>query len=193
LAATSTTLAQTVIQNSNLHLGPPGPGNDFDGANYGLTVYKDAAATDSTSVFGIYNQPRIQVVNFELDQGSDWYVVHPGDTFDTPHIEAGAFTPLIEVPHTPGATLLYPTADVGQSDFWLGVTTGYALFGPRTVFGWVRLRPLSNSQLMMVENAVSYNSRGIVVGTTNLVPEPTVMVLIAFSFCAAPLGRLRRK
>jgi hypothetical protein len=181
--------AQTVIQNSNLLLGP----GSFGGENYTLTVYQNAAATDPTSVFGIYNRPTIQVTNTNIDEGSDWYVVRPGDRFDAAHIQAGAFTRLIEVPNTPGAPLFYPAANVGQSDFWLGVATGKALFGPRTVFGWLQLRPLSNTQLMMVENVVSYDSPGIIVGTTTLVPEPGAIALSGLGVLLMATRRPRRK
>jgi hypothetical protein len=171
--------AQTVIQNSNLRLGPGG-----GGLNYGLAVFQDIAATDFTEIGGIYNRPTIQVSFANLDQGSDWYVVHPGDLFDAAHIQAGAFTKLTLGP--------FP-ANVGQSDFWLGVATGEIQFGPRTVFGWVQLHPLSDTQLMMVENAVSYDSPGIIVGTTTLVPEPASASMFLCAIARVLSVRRRRK
>jgi hypothetical protein len=177
------------VQNSNLRLDPGG----LSGSNYALGVYQHEAG-DVTGIWIKYSNPTIQVVNYTLDEGSDWYVVNPGDAFTPANIQAGAFTKLMEVTGVPPYDPLYPAANVGPNDFWLGVATGKTLFGPRTVFGWVHLRPQfpSSNTLTMVENAVSYNSPGIIVNTTTLVPEPgTVALLIAAS--AFLTGAIRRR
>lgn len=65
---------------------------------------------------------------------------------------------------------------VGPNEFYLGVRTGAGFGGNpvppnRTAYGRVHLRPV-NGVLSMVENVMSYNSRGVIVGTTSVVPEP---------------------
>jgi hypothetical protein len=75
-----------------------------------------------------------------------------------------------------------PPALVGTGDFFLGVRTGlgYNLPQDRNVYGWVHLRPV-NGVLTMLENVMSYNSRGVVVGTTIVVPEPMSNSILAFA------------
>jgi hypothetical protein len=116
------------------------------------------------------------------DEGSDWYVVHPGDAFSQATIAAGRFTPLVTF-----GPVIHPPASVGD-DFYLGISTGKGFDIPadRTVFGWVHLRQKSDGR-SMVENVMSYASRGIIVGTTTIVPEPAAIAMglvsgIAFVF-----------
>ena len=62
---------------------------------------------------------------------------------------------------------------------------------PRNVFGWVELNNLNNN-LTMITNAVSYDS-GIIVGTTQPVPEPNTVVLfiIGLVICAVKYYGIR--
>jgi hypothetical protein len=124
----------------------------------------------------------MQAINTNIDQGSDWYVVHSGDEFSRANIGAGLFPTLIRV--SPTTPIPGPSLNVGTGDFWLGVATGTVLFGERTVYGWVHLHPSfpGSTSLQMVENVMTYNSLGVIVGTTTaIVPEPNT---IAMSFCA---------
>jgi len=187
--------AQTVISNTNLFFGPDN-GSFIPGANYSGTIWQDAQKTNPTSIWIKFASPTIQVLNTNIDEGSDWYVVHPGNIFTPANIQAGEFKKLIEVPtNPPPFNPLYPAANVGQNDFWLGVATGNQVFGPRTVFGWVHLRPqvAGSNILTMVENAVSYNSPGIIVGTTTIVPEPATIALIACGLAPVVLSRGTRR
>ncbi len=45
----------------------------------------------------------VSLINLNVDEGSDWYVVHPGDQFGTSTIAAGQFPKLFSV---------YPTFSV---------------------------------------------------------------------------------
>lgn len=124
----------------------------------------------------------MQAINTNIDQGSDWYVVHSGDEFSRANISAGRFPTLIQV--SPSTPIPGQSLTVGTGDFWLGAATGTVLFGQRTVYGWVRLQPLfpGSTTLQMVDNVMTYNSLGVIVGTTTvLVPEPST---IAMAFCA---------
>jgi hypothetical protein len=65
--------------------------------------------------------------------------------------------------------------EVGEDDFYLGIWLPkgdhqtYQNYGQW--YGWVHLRPV-NGVLTMVDNAMSLDSRGIIVGTLEVVPEP---------------------
>lgn len=129
-----------------------------------------------TSISFSYDGARIKFENVTLDGGSDWFLVQPGDTFSRATINAGQFPTIINILPPP----LGGEVTVGSGEFYLGVSTGM-WFGPdmrsRTAYGWVHLRPV-DGVLTMVENVMSYNSPGIIVGTTTLVPEPATGVLV---------------
>src|SRR5262245_24638300 len=100
LVAISTSAhAQTVVQNSNLTISPSsGPGT----ANYAFTVYQNIQASDPTTVWFNYDGSHLQAINTNIDQGSDWYIVHSGDEFSRANIAGGQFPTLISVsPSTP--------------------------------------------------------------------------------------------
>jgi hypothetical protein len=69
--------------------------------------------------------------------------------------------------------------EVGSGDFYLGIwiPIGSVLDpAPLQYYGWVHLRPV-DGELTMVSNAMSYMSRGIVIGTTIVVPEPATIAI----------------
>jgi hypothetical protein len=183
--------AQTVVQNSNLAISaysgqPP--------ANYAFTVYQNIAGTDPTSVFFKYDGSHMQAINTNIDQGSDWYIVHSGDEFSRANVAAGQFPTLIQV--SPGTPIPGPSLTVGTGDFWLGVATGTVLFGERTVYGWVHLHPTApfSTTLQMVDNVMTYNSLGVIVGTTTaLVPEPSSIAMAACALASCLSGGFWRR
>jgi hypothetical protein len=69
--------AAAIVTDSNTSLGPTG----FD-SDYGLTVYQDLAG-DYTQVFIDFDGVSIEVVNWVIDEESDWYLVAAGDVFST--------------------------------------------------------------------------------------------------------------
>ncbi len=90
----------------------------------------------------------------------------------------------------------------GFEDIYLGVSTGLG-FSPtiggkpnRAVYGWVHLHALlssiNNAVLQMVENVMSYDSPGIIVGTTTLVPEPASASMFLCAIAGVLSGRRRR-
>jgi hypothetical protein len=116
------------------------------------------------------------------DEESDWYFVHPGDIFSTGSIADNSFPLLMDFTTVP-ATYGQPLA-VGTDDFYLGVRTGvgYSFNGfyhlpHRTVYGWVHLQSMGGT-LTMLGNVMSYDSSGIIVGTTTVVPEPSTLLLL---------------
>jgi hypothetical protein len=88
--------------------------------------------------------------------------------------------------------------EVGTGDFYIGVwlVTGSSPFTQRgQYYGWVHLRPV-DGMLTMVANAMSFNSRGIVVGTLQVVPEPASAAIAVVGLVALlklRICRLRRR
>ncbi len=148
-----------------------------------------------TSASFDYDGTRIKLFTFTLDGGSDWFLVEPGDTFSRATINAGQFPTIINV--LPPPRFMPPEqlgeVTVGSGEFYLGVSTGMWI-GPdlrsRTAYGWVHLRPV-DGVLTMVENVMSYNSRGIIVGTTTVVPEPAAWALVTIAGLACLFRRRR--
>ncbi len=180
LTSVSSLQAATVISNSNLSWVP--------WPFFKATIFQDTIILDETSVWFDFQATQVapftftatlRGVNVNLDEGSDWYVVNPGDVFSAENIANGLFTPLITVFSSP---TLHPAVELGNafSDIYLGVNTGRGSNG-RNVFGWVHLRPnniTGSASLDMLANVVSYDSQGIIVGTTTAVPEPSSLALI---------------
>jgi hypothetical protein len=117
-----------------------------------------------------------------LGQTGDWYLVSVGDIFSDSTI---AILPVIYLEHQfPGPN----PVQVGTSDFFLGVR-----LNPST-YGWVQLNPI-DGDLTMVANAMSYGSRGIVVGILIVVPEPKSLglnLVVAGTGIGTRLGRRLR-
>lgn len=190
-AISSNLHAQTVIQNSNLAISPD---TFLPPANYAFTIWQNTARTDPTSVWFKYDGSHMQAINTNIDQGSDWYVVHSGDQFSRANISAGQFPTLIQV--SPSTAIPGPSLTVGTGDFWLGAATGTVLFGQRTIYGWVHLQPLfpGSTTLQMVDNVVTYNSLGVIVGTTTaLVPEPATISTAIYAILWCYAGRRWRR
>lgn len=188
--------AQTVVSGANLEL--LSPNNSFPGENFSFTVWQDAAATDPTTIWLNYDGSHVSFGGTNVDEESDWYLVHPGDHFGKTAIQAGAY------PTIWGFPVPSVNANVGSSDFYLGVSTGQGYDyvpelggnkGHRTAFGWVHLQPVApgSTTLVMLGNVMSYDSPGIIVGTTTLVPEPTTAAFLALAgFVGATRRRVRR-
>jgi len=118
--------------------------------------------------------------NFAVDEGSDWYAVDPNDVFTASTIANGDFPFLIG---EASGSLGELEVAVGES-FFLGVNTGNfdSPNGPREDFGWGEFIYDTFGQLRVLDSAVAYDRGGIIVGTSQSVPEPSsaaVLFLIA--------------
>lgn len=76
--------------------------------------------------------------------------------------------------------------ETGTGDFYIGIWVPFENYGQ--TYGWVHLQPV-DGKLTMVGNAMSYNSRGIIVGTTDVVPEPMSTVSAVIGLIALFLKR----
>jgi hypothetical protein len=156
---------QVVVNDVNLSMTYAS--NGVSSGVLGYTVWQDAAKTDWTFGEFDYNASTAAYKNTALDEGSDWFLVQPGDVFSAARIAAGQFPPIVTF-----GPQSYPPVSVGAGDFYLGVRTGQG--ATRDCFGWVQLRQISGigTTVVMIDNVMSYDSRGIIVGTTTVVPEP---------------------
>ncbi len=160
-------LLAAVIQSSNIVLTE----DDIYRADYMLTIYQNEEATDYTSLGFIVSGSTLSHGGHTLDEGSDWYSVGLGDEFSVANIANGDFLALHQS---------WPAEhnDLNVSGyFYLGVATSQGT-SERDIFGWVRLQNIGGV-VSMVDNAVSYAGTGIIVGTTQAVPEPASVVMIS--------------
>ena len=184
LSASATTLAQAAVSVDNIQLSP----YNYDGANYLLTVFQDAPATDATGMWFSHSGPQLSFVNSLVDEGSDWYAVSAGDTFSASTISNGDFLTFFK---SDSAGFHSNPVTIALGSFFLGVNTGrgFTSEGPaRQFFGWVELSN-NGSSLTLLSSAMTYDSPGIVVGSLTTIPEPSTCVLwlsgIAACFCVA--------
>lgn len=137
---------------------------------------------DPTAIFFDYDGTGITLRQSNLDEGSAWFAVDAGDVIG---FETLRERRLSEIGYDA------PTY-VGADDFYLGVATtgqGYRSEPCRTgvhyleslecrnVFGWLHVKN-ENGLLVVLDNAVAYDSFGIVVGTTRTVPEPSSFTIL---------------
>jgi hypothetical protein len=179
-ALTTALEAQTVAVNTHIVAIPGPPGIHFQVSKYGQPppFHEDpfTCVDCDTEITFQYDGAKIKVTNILLDEGSDWFLVQPGDVFSAATVNAGQFPAIMNLSPPPHGG----EVAVGSGEFFLGVRTAGNPPGNyfnRTTYGWVRLRP-ENGVLTMVENVMSFNSRGIIVGTATVVPEPLAIVSI---------------
>ena len=169
--------AQIVVEDTNLIFTP----DTSFGSTHRGTIIQESMYPDPTSVWFIYDGLNLTGVTSNLDAGSDWYVASQGDAFGSASIAAGQFPPVIDCCPT------FHTAVVG-TDFYLGVATT-SVSSPnydRDVFGWVHV-----VNGVMVDNAVAYESAGIIVGTSTpiRIPEPSGGCILFGGLAVALIGR----
>jgi hypothetical protein len=186
LGFASTLQAATVVVNDNIKFTIVPPNGD---AHFAVVKTVNPCCIDSTTEISMkYESETIGVTVITLDEQSDWFLVNAGDILSTASISAGQFPVIFNTSPSSGGPVV-----VGPGEFYLGVRTGagYDVFpGPprRNAYGWVHLRP-ENGVLAMVENVMSYNSTGIIVGTTNVVPEPASAFLALLALVTLATSR----
>ncbi len=189
----------------NIEFGP----SSWEEYDYQGLIYQDAAGTDHTSVLFDFDGSNLQIMDLNMDEGSDWYLVNEGDQFSRENIDNGLFPVLISPDTRP---LPGPPVFVGSEDFYLGVNTGQDWVGidesgnlipARDVYGWVHISyefvwedlDLFFGDLVQLDDATAYGAEGIIVGTTQaIVPEPsTITLLLTGALGLLACARRRRR
>jgi hypothetical protein len=177
LVCSSSSLNAAVITNSNITLQADGIVGRFS-----LTVYQNEAGTNPTSIWFDHEGTNLILrgIGINLDKGSNWYFANYGDAFGPTTIDSGSFV----------LFSLLETFNVGYGDFYFGVSTGESVFpSDYDVFGWAKLRN-SSSGVELLGSAVAYDSGGIIIGTTTIVPEPSAIFLFGTGFMLLKRRRL---
>jgi hypothetical protein len=161
-------LARTVVVDENIIFNRLG-GNEF---RFRVSKTAENSGLDETLAYfaDFPNSQSIAGIGSSADEGSDWYVVQPGDLFSRATVASGQFPLVLSLRYGAANTVF-----VGPDDFYLGVRTGigYDFLHDRDAYGWVHLGRNESDQLIMLENVMSYENYGIYVGTTQIIPEPT--------------------
>jgi hypothetical protein len=188
--------AQRVVVNDNMELHYYG--NIPNTATFRISKYyvftPPGCGTCITDVDFRFADGVLSPGAISLDEESDWYLVHAGDSFSSASIAGGSFPVLIDLSVSPGVN--GGPITLGTADFYLGIRTGAGYhdtppYSPnRNVYGWVHLQSIGDT-LTMLGNALSYDSSGIIVGTTTVVPEPTTATLLLLGMLGC--GRRRRR
>jgi hypothetical protein len=161
-----------VVPDDNMRLSP-----HVDSQLLNTSLYSSVNAENCDGILCAY--VTFNYVNGMLDfrtnqfagRQGDYFLVSAGDIFSEATI--GKYPAVFLEGRIPG-----PPIQVGTSDFFLGVHIGGS-----TDYGWVQFRP-SDGEVTMVANTMSYGSRGIVVGTTQVVPEPTFGAIVSIALTA---------
>ena len=196
MAAIWLTISQamgSVVVNTNVYLDEVEDPGNFLPWDYGLSVAISRNGEDITSVFLSLENSMLTLESYLLVGGIELYLAEELDRFTRQTIDRNDFTVLLE--HEP--VLQMNTIDVGTGDFYLGINAGIdsengGNSSKRSLFGWVKLRNASG-QLTLVESAMAYEGDGIIIGTTECIPEPAAYALLLGALALlAPLVRRAR-
>jgi len=145
------------------------------GSNYQGTITQ-SLQPDTTSGFFNYTGTTLKTVSSELDEGSNWFLTQPGQSFTG----------------TQPAPILSSPVSIPLGDVYLAVSTYSHLDPGYTAYGWVHLQNTGTS-LIQLDSAVAYREQGIVVGSAAAVPEPTSLALLGTATTLLLLRRPRRQ
>lgn len=160
--------------------GSPG-GVDIPGNTY--TTIDQTPDGDYTGILSNYLNGVITGISYNVDEGSDLFVVQKGAVFSNETVISQNLpflhgVSVFESGWTPGS------ATVGQ-EFYLGARTrtNYQQ-GFFDTFGWAHFKVNAAGQLTLLDSAVAFNEGGIVVGTLQAVPEPSTYALMGIGLLA---------
>jgi hypothetical protein len=176
--------AQTVVVNDDIQFTPTTD-------PFGHPAYSIHLRLSNTLLIG-YDHQQATVGPFGttlLYPGTRLFVVEPGNLLSESNIATGQFQELrfFDLQPTP-----VPVGG-GETGFYLGVAELSEEYTDQ--LGWIHLRPriLPSSELEMVQNVMSYNTRGIIVGTTTIVPEPGNAIFLCCVLFVTAAARKRRR
>lgn len=144
------------------------------------TTIDQTPGGDYTGVFSNYANGVLKGVTYNVDQGSDLFVVQKGTIFSNDTVAGQPFIYGVSVEWG----LAPQTATVGQ-EFYLGARTRTSYTpGFFDTFGWAHFKVDATGQLKLLDSAVAFNEGGIIVGTLQAVPEPSTWALMGVGLAA---------
>lgn len=183
LALLASTQAQAVVEAGHWSLTN---GSAMDNTNLTITVDQTAAG-DYTGTFLQHDAQAqtLQFVSMNVDEGSQLFLTQAGAALTNDSISA---LPL-------AAFMVSPT--VVGSDFYLGARTrsmsdpGFSWSNPDfyVTFGWAHVQRDAQGNLHIVDSAMGFRESGIVVGTTQAVPEPSTWALMGLGLVGLGLAQ----
>jgi hypothetical protein len=133
----------------------------------------------------------LRFVTLNVDEGSELFLAQAGSSFSNATAQTPAFTSLFSASTTP--------IQAG-TDFYLAGRTrsmsdpGFSWNQPDFYdsFGWAHLKVDPQGKLQILGSAMAFREAGIVVGTTQAVPEPGTYALMAIGLLGMATLRLRK-
>ncbi len=150
----------------------PGTGSSLDL----YTTIDQTPDGDYTGIFSNYANGVLTGISYNLDQGSDLFVVQKGAIFSNETVLTQSLPFIMGVSVEWGA--IPQIATVGQ-EFYLGARTRTDSFanGYFDTFGWAHFKVDATGQLNLLDSAVAFKEGGIIVGTLQAVPEPSSVLM----------------
>lgn len=154
-------------------------------------------AGDYTGQFFTFQRGVITGTTYNIDEGSDLFVVTPGAAFTNTSVNAKAFPYLMgNSKYRLGMTT--QPVQVG-TDFWLGARTssytdpGFDWSDPNFFdsFGWAHIQVDKLGALHLLDSAMAFREAGIVVGSLQAVPEPSSLAIVLTGLALVGLSSLR--
>jgi hypothetical protein len=159
---------------------PPPWGNNYEirvdqtieGDDYTVALFSADSANSAITLRAI-----------TLDEGSSWYLASYGQTFSQ-----------ISLPNFSRISFNEPI-QLYDSVFYLAINTGKSAFYPaaQEVFGWAKFGLSANNNLTLIDSAMDYGDRGIIVGTYQSVPEPSSLSLLLIGLAGVAFRRLLKR
>jgi len=150
------------------------------------------AVSLDVSVVQVGPQRQLRPITGTVGSPHSWYVVSQGTAFDPTWISTA--TPFASVPAGQptsfNGSLPLTNGTVFFMGFWLD--TGDNIPGAGDGFGWAKIQYTTSSGLVLLDTAVENSGHGIIVGTTTVVPEPSLHLLTAMGAAGLLFKRKRR-
>jgi hypothetical protein len=153
--------------------------------NYEIHVHVDQTIKGDDYTVALFSadsaNSAITLRAISMDEGSSWYLASYGQTFSQ-----------ISLPNF-SRILFNEPIQLYDAVFYLAINTRSGFYpAAQEVFGWAKFGLSANNNLTLIDSAIDYGDRGIIVGTYQSVPEPSSLSLLALGGVVVALCRRKR-